>query len=262
MKLRSILLIYFLCFYMAFSLAQVPRLKYLGVETGMNFIESEMSNMDDYIRGDVPSYSLGYSSSSLTTLTSRSFAGIKYEIFSLNDQISLSGGLRYSRINSSVGKKRYWGSSTNYFYWLYLQDGVNTEYLKVKEIDQKSDYIGIPVEIRFFPARRPRIFRFYFKLGAEINCLIQSQKDIVFYDEAMNPYKNELTAKVANPKPFYAAAYVGGGFRFGKELKPSVSIEASMPYLLITQNSAGLVNPIYGGGFQINVQIPIKSKVK
>jgi len=161
-----------------------------------------------------------------------------------------------------VGKKSYWGSSVNYFYWLYLQDGVNTEYLKVKEIDQKSDYIGIPLEIRFFPARRPRFFRFYFKLGAEFNYLIQSQKDIVFYDPAMDPYKNELTAKVAGPKPFYSALYVGGGFRLGKELKPSVSIEACMPYLFLTQNSGGLVNPIFGGGFQINVQIPIKSKVK
>ncbi len=257
MKLRSIFLIYFLCFYVGFSLAQVPRLKYLGVETGFTSIESKMSNMDN-IRGDVPAYSLGYSSSSLTSLTAKSFAGIKYEIFSLNDRFGLSGGLRYSRINSSIGKKSYWGSSVNYFYWLYLQDGVNTEYLKVKEIDQKSDYIGIPVEIRFFTAKRPCVFRFYFKLGAEFNYLIQSQKDIVFFDEAMNPYKSELTGKVAQPKRFYSSLYGGGGFRFGRELKPSISIEACMPYLFLTSKSSGLVNPIFGGGVQLNIQIPIK----
>jgi hypothetical protein len=216
----------------------------------------------DFVRGDIPSYPVGYSTTSLTSLTDKSFLGVKFEIFSLNDRFGLFGGLRYSRMNSSIGKNSYWGSSTNYFYWLYREEGVNTEYLKVKEIDQKSDYIGIPIEIRFFPAKRPHLVRVFFKLGAEINYLVQTEQDVVFFDEAMNPYKNDLVAKLGHPKTFYSSVYGGGGIRIGRDFKPSVSIEACMPYLFLTSKSAGMVNPIFGGGLQLNIQIPIKSKVK
>jgi hypothetical protein len=163
---------------------------------------------------------------------------------------------------SSIGKNSYWGSSTSFFYWLYLEDGLNTEYLKVKEIDQKSDYIGIPLGIRFFPARRPYLFRMFFKLGAEVNYRLQTKQDIVFYDEAMNPYKTDLTAQLTKPTNFYSALYGGVGIRIGRDLKPSVSIEVCTPYLFLTSKSAGIVNPIFGGGVQLNIQIPIKSKVK
>ncbi|MBI4647992.1 MAG: hypothetical protein HY738_15755, partial [Bacteroidia bacterium] len=167
-----------------------------------------------------------------------------------------------SHLYSSVGKNDYWANSTNYFYCLYRQDGVNTEYLKLKEINQTSNYIGIPIEIRYFPAKRPHLFRIYFKIGAEINYLMQTQKDVVFYDNAMNPYKEDLTAKVGQPKTFYSSIYGGGAISIGRELKPSISIEACMPYLFLTSESFGLVNPIFGSGFQLNVQIPIKSKVQ
>jgi hypothetical protein len=242
-------------------LAQETRLKYIGIEAGMIFIESEMSSMD-YVRGDIPSYYGGNLTNSLTSLSYKSFIGIKSEFFSLNDRFGLSGGLRFSRMYSCVGKNDYWTNSTNYFYCLYRQDGVNTEYLKVKEINQTSDYIGIPIEIRYFSAKRPHLFRIYFKIGAEINYLIQTQKDIVFYNNAMNSYKEDLTAKIGQPKTFYSSIYGGGGIRIGKELKPSISIEACMPYLFLTSKSFGLVNPIFGGGFQLNVQIPIKSKLQ
>jgi len=255
MKLKFIFLIYLLCFYVSFSFAQATRLKYVGFETGMTFIGSTISNVD-YIRGSIPAYTDGYSASNLSSTCYKSFAGVKFEIFSLNDRLGFSAGLRYSRINSSVGKNSYWTDNVNYFYWLYLQNGVNTEYLKVREINQKSDYIGIPLEVRYFPARRPHLFRVYFKVGAEVNYLLHNQKDIVFYDNAMNIYKGDLMAKVETPKTFYSSVYGGGGIRLGRELKPSLSFEACLPYLFLTSQSSGLVNPNSGGGFQINFQIP------
>ena len=261
MKIRLLIFIYFLCFYFGYSFAQETRQKYVGIEAGMTVMGSEMSNMD-YVRGNISDYYDGYSTNSLTSLTYRSFVGIKYEIYSLNDRFGLLGGLRFSRMNSSIGKSDYWTSGTNYFYWLYRQEGINTEYLKVKEINQTSDYIGIPLELRFFPAKRPHLFRLYFKLGAEINYLIQTQKDLIFYNHTMDPYKQDLLEKVGQPKTFYSSLYGGGGIRFGKDMKPSVSIEMCMPYLFLTSESAGLVNPIVGGGFQVNIQIPIKSKVQ
>jgi hypothetical protein len=261
MKIKFGFLIGFLCCCAGFTLAQTTRLKYIGIEGGISFIKGNISNMD-YIRGDVPSYFLGFSTKSLTSLSYKSYMGVKAEVFSLNDHFGLLGGVRFSRMNNSVGKNGYWNSNPNYFYWLYRQDGVNTEYLKVKEINQISDYIGIPVEIRYFPARRHRLFQPFFKVGIELNYLMQSHTGIVFDDPAMRPYQKELASMVEQPGKLSSSLYGGGGIRLGRDQKPSISIEASFPYLILTSGSSGLLHPIYGGGIQFNVQIPIHSKAK
>jgi hypothetical protein len=210
----------------------------------------------------MPAYSAGHLINSIPSLSYRSFIGIKSEIFSLSDRFGLSGGIRFSSLNNSAGKEAYWTSGTHYFYWLFRQDGVNTEYLKVNEINQKSDYIGIPVELRYFTARRPRHLRLYFKLGAEISYLVKTRTNVVFYDRAMNPFENDLIAKVEQPRKISSAVYGGAGIRIGKDLKPSVSFEVCIPYLFLTSRSSGLLYPMFGSGFQFNIHIPVKSKVQ
>jgi hypothetical protein len=165
-------------------------------------------------------------------------------------------------MNSSIGKSDYWTNNTNYFYWLYRQDGINTEYLKVKEINQKSAYIGIPFEVRYFTAKRPRLFQIYFKLGIEINYLLKSKTGIVFNSSAMEPYEKDLIAMLEQPERIIAAIYGGGGFKLGRDQKPSISVEACMPYIFLTSRSTGILQPLFGGGIQLNFQIPIKSKAQ
>jgi hypothetical protein len=257
MKLKIIVFATFLYYTMGFSLAQPNRLKYFGIEGGMRFMESEISNMN-YIRGNMPSYYQGYSTNSLTSFSYSSFAGIKYEIFSLSDRLGLQAGIRFSSMKSSIGRNSYWTDNINYFYWLYQQDGINTDYLRVKEINQKSDYIGIPIEIRYFTARRPRLFQIYFKLGIEMNLLLKSGTDIVFHDPGMNSYEDDLIAMLKKPDRLNSALYGGAGFKFGRDQKPSVSIEMCMPYLFLNSGAYGLLHPLFGGGFQLNFQIPIR----
>jgi hypothetical protein len=261
MKSKFALLFCLLFFYTGILFSQEKRLKYIGIEAGTTFHMNEMSNME-YIRGDIPSYGNGYSTSSITSLCQELFFGLKAEILSMNDRFGLSAGIRYSRINSSVGKPDYWTGNSYYFYWLYRQDGVNTDYLRVREIKQTSDYLGIPLEIRYYTAPRPRPVRFFIKAGTEINFLVHSKKDVEFKDEAMDNYKSDIELKTNDPDPFYATVYFGGGFRIGKELKPSLSLEGCLGSLFLGSGSFGLVDPEYGGGFQINIQIPLISKVK
>jgi hypothetical protein len=261
MKLYFALLLCLLSFDTGLTFAQEKRLKYIGIETGMTFYENQMSNTD-YIRGDIPSYGNGYSTSSITSLCQKLFIGLKTEILTMNDRFGLSAGLRYSRINSSAGKPDYWTANSNYFYWLYRQEGVNTYYLRVREINQTSDYMGIPLEIRYYTAPRPRLVRLFFKAGTEINLLLQSKKNVIFKDEAMDHYKSDLVSKINEPDPFYVTVYFGGGLRIGRELKPSLSLEGCLGSFFLGSGSFGLVDPEFGGGFQINIQIPLISKVK
>jgi hypothetical protein len=261
MKTINIFLVFLLCFYAGFSFAQETRLKYIGVESGVTFISSEMSDID-FVRGEIPSYYGGYKTNTLTSLSNKVYLGIKSEIYSLNSKFGFMGGIRYTRLNNSVGKNNYWTSNTNYFYWMYHQDGVNTEYIKVKEITQISDYVGIPLEVRFSPARKNRLIRVYFKLGAEISYLAHSKTGVVFYNTDMNQYESDLTASIEKPKKISSSLYGGGGLRIGRNPKPTFSLEACLLNVYLTPRSSGLVYPMVGGGFQLNFQIPIKTQVQ
>jgi hypothetical protein len=261
MKSKFALLIFLVFFYSGFIFAQEKRLKYFGIESGMTFFDSKMSNMDN-IRGDIPSYGNGYSATSITSLCQKFFIGIKAEILSMNDRFGLSAGLRYSRINSSAGKPDYWTGNSNYFYWLYKQDGVNTDYLRVREINQASDYLGIPIEFRYYTGIRPKPVRLFLKAGSEFNLLLHSEKNVQFKDESMNLYESDIVSKINDPDPFFATIYFGGGIRIGKELKPSLSLEACLGNFVLGSRTFGLVDPKFGGGFQLNIQIPLISKVK
>ncbi len=262
-------MIRFRCFALAFiliipycnSFSQNTRLRYVGMESGMKFIESEISDMD-LIRGDIPSYTLGFSTSSLTSLSWAWYAGVKSEIFSLNDRFGLQGGIRFSQYNSTVGKDEYWGSTINYFYWLYRQEGTETEFLKIREIIQKTDYLGIPLEIRFLLPKRPHTLLLYVKLGAEINFRVNTSTNVVFKDPLMEIYEKDISDQVEKPGAVSFAMYSGAGFRIGTDQKPSVSIEACFPYFILTSHSSGLLHPLFGGGFQLNFQVPIKCKAK
>jgi hypothetical protein len=243
------------------SPAQETQQKFVGVETGMTFISGEMPDME-LIRGDIP-YSMGYYSPPyLKSMMYKGFAGIKSEFITLNNKFGVSWGVRFSQINSSVGRNSYWtGSSTDYFYLFYRQDGVNTEYLKVKELTQRSSYLGIPLEIRFFPYKARR-FRMYFKLGADFGFKLQTQTNVVFLNKEMDTYQDDVADMFGQPESFSSSVYVGAGLRIGRESKPAFSIEICLPSLFLTSKMSGLVNPVYGGGFQLNYQIPLKSIVK
>jgi hypothetical protein len=219
-----------------------------------------MLNMD-YVRGSMSPYGAGNSTASLPSSANRAFIGIKTENFSKNDKFGFSAGIRFSRIHNSFNTYSKWTNSANYFYWLYRQDGINTEYLKVKEINQISDYFSIPIEIRYFPFK-PRLFRFYFKFGAEVNYRIRTQTNITFYDMAMQPYENDLASFIGKPKSFSSGLYGAAGLRVGRESKHPVNIEICLPYLFLGSEPSGLINPTAGVGLQLHIQIPIVSKPK
>ncbi|MEI6747702.1 MAG: hypothetical protein ACOYMF_08910 [Bacteroidales bacterium] len=254
MKMKFVILGIILCSNSLVSLAQETRQKFYGIDAGMTLIAAPMSGMD-YVRRDVPDYLTGNDANSITSLMYKSSVGIGSEYFSLNSKFGFSGGVRYTRNISSIGKNDYWSNSTSYFYLLYRQEGINTEYLKVKEISQISDYIGIPIEIRYFPFD-PQLFRVYFKLGAEISYCVHYKTDVVFYDKAMDPFQKGVSSLAGKPESFSSSAYGAAGFRFGKESKPSVSFEICLPSVFLTSESSGLVNPIFGFGFQLNFQLP------
>ena len=118
-----------------------------------------------------------------------------------------------------------------------------------------SNYMGTPVELRFFPFRAVN-FRVFLKIGADLNLLLNSKNDVVFDNANMNTYKSELLALVTPPDPLSVAFHLSGGFKWGKPSKPSLSVEIAFPTYITSDPASNLVEPIIGGGTQISVQIP------
>ncbi len=255
-KIKSIILIIFLYFQINTVWGQQERAKFWGVEAGMNFIICNPPEKD-FIRGDISSYGAGKVTDNLEGLLNTGYLGAKTELRSLNNKFGLLGGIRYTRIISSIGKNTYWSETPNFFYLLYRQDGITTEYFKVRELNQTSDYLGVPIELRFFPFNQEK-FRIYFKAGAEFNFLLKTKKDVVFYNKAMESYQNEVIEIIGEPNSFYSSLYFSAGFRLGKDSKPGINFEICLPYFFLTTEVSSLVTPQdqQGYGFQLNIQIP------
>ncbi|MBK9356854.1 MAG: hypothetical protein IPN08_05620 [Bacteroidales bacterium] len=78
----------------------------------------------------------------------------------------------------------------------------------------------------------------------------------------MDYLEDEVADLIGDSEPVSASVTVSAGVRVGRESKPAINLEAGLPTVFMTSGSSGLVNPVFGGGFQISFQIPIKSKVQ
>jgi hypothetical protein len=258
----KLLIISVLCLFLTYkSWSQDEKRKFLYLETGIDFISCEPPGKD-YIRGDIdanpydnPYYETDYVADQIRSLLHTSYAGLKFEYRILNNKLGISGGLRYTWYVSSIGKPAYWTDTPEYFFVQYGQDGTNTEYAKVKEITQRSGYLGVPVELRFYPFRQ-RSLNVYFKAGASFNYNITDKTNIVFYNDDMAPYEDEVSRIIEDPCTFYASLYLGVGLQIVRAAKPGINIEFNIPVGIETPGDPGFVDPQSGVGFQLMFRIP------
>ena len=230
--------------------AEKKRKKFIGFESGFEFMTSDVPDYT-FIRGDIDYFGSGSATDYLDCLNREWYVGLKTEIRTKNDKFGLLTGFRYTRSNSYLSKS----ADSDYFYLLNTQDAQATEFLRIKLIDQYSDYIGIPVEIRYMPFR-PRLFRLYVEIGAEFSYLINSDINVDFYNEAMEIYQDDVINKFTEPSTTYTSVYFAIGWNLNWKYKPVINLEAIIPSAFISDYSTGLINSIDGIGLQLNVQIP------
>lgn len=259
MKTRKILVLLFaICLYHSNLKAQITQ-KYLNVDMGVTAFVNELPD-NLKIRGDVPKYYYGNepSATMVNGYMHKQFLGLKAEIV-IRDKFGWSVGVRYSQMKSSITKNDDYNN--DYFYLVTTETGTNTEFMKVRSIQQSSDYVGVPIEFRYFPYM-PRKFRVFIKLAAEGTILLQTQKSVTFGDDAMANYENDVTKNIKDPAKLSSLLYGGFGIKYGQKSKPSISIEFSGPAWFASYKSNGMLNPVVGGGVQVNIQIPIGSKTE
>lgn len=257
-KVLSITTALFLSCSLIFSQEEESHIKCVGGDLGLDFYPC-LSPSTQYIRGDIVDYGYGTVYNNITSLLYRWHFSVKGEYRFWHNRLALSSGLRFSRMTGTIGKSNYFENASDYFFLLYKQEGTTSEYLKVKEIRQVSNYLGIPLEFRLYPSTR-HFFRPYIKVAAEANFLIGSKDDVVFSNSAMDSYQDEVIAKFDKVGNFLTKAYLGIGFNWGYQDKPSVNVELNMPGFILNKEATGMVKTDagFGVGIQLAVFIPIK----
>lgn len=262
MKNKFISLSVFLCILAGYATGQDEKRTFLYIGTGIDFIGCEPPEKD-YIRGDIDpnpydnvTFGPDYVTDEIRSLLHADFLCVKFEYRVLNRKLGIAGGLRYTRVVSSIGRPSYFSDSPEYFYLQYAQDGTNTEYAKVREIIQRSGYAGIPLEFRIYPYE-PRRVNLYFMAGGSFNFNVLNRTEIVFYKEEMEPYEEEVSESIEDPYPFYASLHLGAGLQIGRPGKPGFNLEICVPAGMITTGETGFVDPDTGIGFRLMFRLPL-----
>ena len=230
--------------------------KNIYIETGMELINCAPPDDKTYIRGDVdPQPSYYEETSYMMSLLYKNYFGIKGEIRVLNNKLGLASGLRYTRMVSSLGKNDYWTTRSDFLYLLYKQDGTTTEYLKIKDITQISNFLGIPLELRIYPYAE-HFIQLYYKIGTDLNLLLKGKTDVQFVNSNMQKNEGEVDRIIEDPWKFYASLHLAICFKIGKPDRPGVNIEACVPSVILSNNNSSFVTPYAGGGLQLNLRIP------
>ncbi|MDR2449990.1 MAG: hypothetical protein LBD52_08550 [Prevotellaceae bacterium] len=222
----------------------------LGLEAGFNSYWGEVAK-PEHVRENYSSpYS--YSFHILPTQSAMVYhLGFKPEYFFLRNRFGISAGLRVSRFSSAFE------SGNSYpVMWLLRQEDIHTEYVRIRSITQNSYYVGIPLEIRFFPNRREFRFQHYLKLGVALNCHVHTKYKTVFYDEHMHIHAGTVEAQLGKPYSFNSYIYPAIGFKIGRSPSPWVNLEIYCS-ALITPRTISFMKNGAGVGCQFSVQLPV-----
>ena len=235
-----------------------PRLR-VGVEAGVNLLFDAKINKPPQIRENQSYYYDTYDKDyyggfvSNTQSPSLFYLGLKAE-YSLSKRFAVSTGIRFSY------KKAELNSDRDYFLWRISENKTSTNYVKIKSITQKNYYLGVPMEIRFFPNEKDYVVRHYFILGTALNFLLASTNEVAFVNPAMEKHSAEIASQINEPNFFYGLFYVGIGLKFGKMNYPFGNLEVHFPIATYgnTKSDAFLKMIGYGGAaFRTTLYIPI-----
>jgi hypothetical protein len=225
----------------------------IGIDLGIGGFSGDLKLLEN-IR-EVPSnYSFGLPH---VENISKTYAGLKTEFFTWHNRLGFAAGLHFSDYSSRLSQQKY-----DYFFWLVGQDGLTTDYARIREINQHNYYISIPLEVRIFTQRKERMVQPYFKAGINFNYRIYTNNDIVFQSSSMNRYSDMINEQLMdNIDNFHVNAYFAAGLKIGR--KPWFNIELQTPGGIIgNSNVSSFIKSSWASfAFQLSVQIPIGKNV-
>jgi len=230
---------------------------YLGIEAGGKTYEYQERKYDFIRETQSYDYYHCYGCNYTMELTNFLFsAAAKAEYRPPKSKFWASAGISYSALYSSATMGDYSQYGTDYFYVLLSQNGNESYYYRVKEINETDQYIGIPVEVRYSPFWQ-RFFWPYFKIGIDGNIKVATERHVEFKDKGMGGNEQAILDLFEQPENFYAMASAGVGIQLGRRNKTQFRIEADAPSVVLTQKAFAFMDYEYGAGAKACIILPI-----
>jgi len=229
------------------------RIRLVGLEAGADILLVEVLRYDN-IRAEATWYS--YEDKNVIGFGSKFYGGLKAEFRSRNTKFGFSGGLRYTKLLTSMKKGNdysYPGGTSDFFYFMVAQTDNSLEYLKIKEINESSDYLGIPLSISYAPFGE-HLFTVYFKAGLEFNYRLSTTTTVEFVNPEMKQHNDDVVDQLREPGNLNAVFNTATGVRIKAGQKLMFSLEAG-PCAFLTENNSRVVNTQGTFGGLINIQL-------
>ncbi|MDR1860618.1 MAG: hypothetical protein LBR06_06845 [Bacteroidales bacterium] len=179
------------------------------------------------------------------------YVGIKPEFFFAKNRCGLAVGLRYTSFRSRLSTDR------DYFLWrLSAESAEDMDLVRIRSFRQRQHYIGIPVELRFFPNSRDLPFQHYFKIGTVLNCQVATTNRISFANQAMSKYSATVSGQIPDGDAFNMTAFAAIGVKVGRYHSWG-TIEFRVPWFFASTSSASsFVSPTAGVGCNMSLLLP------
>ena len=238
---------------------------HLGLETGFNVFTGQ-TNKPDMIRENRSLYNYYKNYDNYDDYGDYGyiydFQNVFFTHFGVKPEFRLS---KYNRFTGAMGIRYSMSISTlnsdgSYFFWKINETETSANYVRIKSITKKNHYIGIPLEIRFFPRKKESFVRHYFVFGKSFNFLIASENDISFVDIEMGKYTSNVKEYLEKPRLFQGNISAGVGLKIGKTNRPHIRVEFYLPAVAYGKgkiNSFSKSSVLAGMGMFASLQIPI-----
>ncbi len=237
---------------------KIPNHFSIEFEVGSNTIQGDI-NQNLSIRNGVENYE-GIDRVDITTL--HTGFGIKPQYTILDDRLTFATGLRLHILDTKL-EGLYGNKQQHYLFLNYQKNDEVLKLARVESIDEKTYYMGVPLEAKYVPIRSGW-FSIYLKAGAEIGFQLKSDLELNLLDQSMNKYPKEtfLPADIIKgPNGLYSSIYSSLGMSLTFDRKFNVNVEMLMPRIL-TNNNVTLRNQKSMGGIQFSITIPINHNKK
>lgn len=244
---RTIFLVVFACLPFSPVLSQ-DRITFLSAEAGIDILGyGDVNNEYIWQTFKTVYYSIDGTANNLQSSTDRVYYGAKIEVRSKNNKFGLLMGARFSRLTSRIVHE----NDDSYFFLMLPPSGTTTDYLRIKALRQVSNFIGVPVEVRYFPWGHHRVST-YFLMGGDVSYRLNTTNHTTFFDSSMAEYEGDVAAVVGDAGTWSSTFYGRAGIIIGRE-KPWLDIGITLP-TFISQASSSLTDASFGGGFYLQVQ--------
>ncbi|MDR0872807.1 MAG: hypothetical protein LBN27_04985 [Prevotellaceae bacterium] len=236
----------------------IPRLK-LGIEAGTTAIFNAATNKPINIRENQSYYYNYYDNDYYSGFVADGqgynlfYFGLKPE-YTVTKRMAVAAGVRFTFNNSTLNSDR------NYFLWKTAEDGLNTDYVRIRDISQRNIFVGVPLEIKLFPREIDYFVRHYFIVGTALNFLVSSKNDISYQNSRMEKYNSLISEQIGKPNNFQGYLYAGFGLKIGRTNHPFGNIEFQFPIYVFDNkrlSSFARTDNSFGIGVQTTLQIPL-----